>query len=385
MVRLLLGAGALLLLAPAHAEAGCAGDGEAGALPAGQAVAPSAIFAVRALPYAGRDLSLRAGDPGDAGAQVYAGTARLGLCGRLRLRRGELRYQFGYEPYDANEAARADAAPLGRLLAAELGYTVWRWLVISGGVRKLAFSYGHDEPEQALALPVRPTLSNALAPDRRLGLTVDTDWGPVRVIAGVYDSARTLRAIPEGGLLITARGVMEPFGPVGRSISTLRDEPFWRQRVRAGFNVSLLFDWNPRGDAPLGLAIGGDLPIKYGPLGLVVEYIYARSAPSEAPGVAPGQRADRQGVWAQAALMVLRPYLELEGRYEWFHGAPPPEAPSPGAGADARQRFHALSAGLTGFLYDNTLKLQAAYGRRFHDDGSQIQDDYLLVVMQLAE
>jgi hypothetical protein len=302
------------------------------------------------------------------------GTARVALCGRLPLRRGELRYQLAYAPYDVSEAAHADAAPYGRILAAELGYPIFRWLAIYGGIRKVAFSFGHDDPEQSLSLPLRPYLSNSLAPDRRLGLTIDNNWGPARVLLGVYESARSFAEYPQSTFLVTARGAMEPFGPVGRSISTLADDPYWRKRARVAFNLSVLLDWAPRGDAPVGLVVGGDIPFKYGPFGLVVEYLYARSARFEDPSMPPAMRADRQGVWAQAALMVLRPYLELAGRYEWF------DVPT-----DERQRFHALTAGLTGYVFGDRVKVQVAYGRKFHYAGPALRDDYLLLLVQVAD
>ena len=130
----------------------------------------------------------------------------------------------------------------------------------------------------------------------------------------------------------------------------------------------------PRGDAPLALVLGGDVPFKYGPFGLVVEYLYARSAAFEDASMPPFLRADRQGIWAQAALMLLRPYLELEGRYEWF------DVPT-----DARQRFHALTTGLTGYVLHDQVKVQVAYGRKFHYAGTALRDDYLLLLLQIVD
>jgi len=369
---------AVLLGRPAGAEPLCAGDGglydwETGRSVVG-GVAVSTLLNAHVFPYRGAELSRRRGDPGDAGTVLSPGTARVAVCGRLQLRRGELRYHLAYAPYDVIEAAHADAAPYGRVLAAEVGYPLWRWLALYAGIRRVAFSFGHDDPEQSLALPLRPYLSSSLAPDRRLGLTLDNNWGPARVIVGLYESARTFAAYPRSTVLVTARGALEPLGPVGRSISTLADDSYWRRRARIGVNLSILFDWAPRGDAPLGFVLGGDIPFKYGPLGLVVEYLYARSAPFEDPSVPPGLRADRQGLWAQAALMVLRPYLELEGRYEWF------DVPT-----DERQRFHALTAGLTGYVLHDRIKAQVAYGRKLHYAGPALRDDYLLVLLQLVD
>ena len=369
---------AVLLPSPVRAEPRCAGDGglyewETGEAAVGS-VSVSALLSARVFPYLGADLSMRRGDPGDAGTSLSPGTARVALCGRLALRRGELRYHLAYAPYDVGEVAHADYVPFSRVLAAEVGYPLWSWLAIYIGIRKVAFSFGHDDPEQSLALPLRPYLSNSLAPDRRLGLTIDNNWGPAHIILGLYESARTFAAYPQSTLLATARGALEPLGPVGRSISTVADNPYWRKRARVAFNLSALLDWAPRGDAPPGLAVGGDIPFKYGPFGLVVEYLYARNARFEDPTMPPSLRADRQGIWAQAALMVLRPYLELAGRYEWF------DVPM-----DARQRFHALTAGLTGYVFHDRVKAQVAYGRKFHYAGPALRDDYLLLLLQIVD
>lgn len=88
----------------------------------------------------------------------------------------------------------------------------------------------------------------------------------------------------------------------------------------------------------------------------------------------PLLRADRQGIWAQAALMVLRPYLELEGRYEWF------DVPT-----DERQRFHALTLGLSGYVFHDRVKAQAACGRKLHYAGAMLRDDYLLLLLQIVD
>lgn len=369
---------AALLASPLRAEPTCAGDGDVLEWEDGQPVvgrvAFSALLSARIFPYAGADLALRRGDPGDANASLTPNTARFALCGRIPLRRNELRYRLAYAPYDLDEAAHIDGAPYGRILAAEVGYPIFRWLAIYGGIRKIAFSFGHDDPEQGLTLPVRPYLANSLAPDRRLGLTIDNNWGPARIITGIYDSARTFTAYPQSTILVTARGALEPFGPVGRSISTVNDAPYWQKRARVAINLSILLDWTPRGDAPLGLVVGGDIPFKYGPFGLVVEYLYAHSARFEDPSMPPEMRADRQGLWAQAALMLLRPYLELAARYEWF------DVPT-----DERQRFHAVTAGLTGYVFHDRLKLQAAYGHKFHYAGPSLRDDYLLLFLQLVD
>jgi hypothetical protein len=72
--------------------------------------------------------------------------------------------------------------------------------------------------------------------------------------------------------------------------------------------------------------------------------------------------------------MVLRPYLELEGRYEWL------DVPT-----DERQRFHSLTAGLTDYVFHGRVKAQAAYGPKFRYAGPALRDDYLLLLLQIVD
>ena len=114
--------------------------------------------------------------------------------------------------------------------------------------------------------------------------------------------------------------------------------------------------------------------MKWGPVGFVAEVLYGKNVLEQAPSAVPNARYDRVGVTGQLALMLWRPYLELEARYEWFH-APDVE----------RQQFHAVTTGMTGYLYETHLKLQLAYGHKFHYAGPPVRDDYVLMVLQIAE
>jgi hypothetical protein len=105
---------------------------------------------------------------------------------------------------------------------------------------------------------------------------------------------------------------------------------------------------------------------------VAVEYLYDDGTLVEAPSLLPTPRARRQGLWAGFALMLWRPYLELEGRYDWMDAA-----------SDPRQRFHAITAGLTGYAIGTLVKLQAAYSHKFHTTRA-FDDDVLLLTVTLA-
>ena len=68
-------------------------------------------------------------------------------------------------------------------------------------------------------------------------MTLDLPLGTVHIIAGVYDSARALGLIPEGGLLVTGRVLLEPIGPVGLNLSTRDTPPFFRRRLLVGLDL----------------------------------------------------------------------------------------------------------------------------------------------------
>jgi hypothetical protein len=356
--------GLALCLAAGAARArempGCAGDGAPR-----QPLAISGLASLWGVPLAGPDALLRGGAPVD-GSGVSVGAMRVALCGRIATRYGRLSYDLAYEPWSTVERARPDAQSWGRLLAAEIGFQPWRWLTFFVGVRKLAFSYGHDEPEGVLALPWRPWLATSITPDRRLGVTLDADFGAARLIVGAYQGAYDLGPTIDGGLVIAGRVVAEPLGPVGPSISTVHDAPEWRRRARFGLGASLLIHTFSDGS---GYALGVDAPFKFGPLGLVVEYLFADGMLEQSPWFPPVARLRRQGVWAQAALMLLRPYLELEARYEWVN--------EPGF---TRFRYQDLTVGVTSYLVQTLLRAQLAYSHKFHAERGW-EDDALVIAL----
>jgi hypothetical protein len=342
---------------------GCAGDGSPS-----RKVQPSGYLSGALVPLAGRDVDPRFGDP-VAGDGLVLRTARLALCGRVEIRHTTLWYVLAYEPWDELERARTDATSWGRFTAAELGWSPWRWLTIWAGIHKVAFSFGHDEPEGALALPLRPALASSIAPDRRLGLTADVALGAARLAAGFYESARELAELgdrAQQGFLVTGRGLIEPIGPVGSSVSTLYDAPEWLRRPRFGLDFSAFYEWTRDSSS---FAVGGDVPFKWGPLGVVVEYLYDSGSALERPSALAQPRIPRQGLTAQASVMVWRPHVELEARYEWLDETRP-----------LRDRFHAFTAGLSVYELEGIVRVQLAYTRKLHRTGAYDDQAALLAI-----
>lgn len=361
--------------------ASCAGDGMApppyahgGKLKLPWSVQLSALAQAWGAAYAGRDVRQTDLDAVD-GAGLYLGAARLGACGIFKTPSGPLSWTMVYEPFSLDESAHADARAWGRIAAAEIGFAPWRWLTLSTGIRKIAFSYGHDEPLELRALPLIPYVSQSVAPDRRAGITLDDDFGAAHVVLGVYEGARDLRITTAGGMLIAARLVAEPIGPVGNTVSTRGDPAEWREHVRFAVNASILYEY---ANGASNYALAADGAMHWGPLGLAGEYVFASHTTVEAPvRVLPFAAPQRQGMWLQAAVMLWRPWIEASARYDWLD--------NPG---QAGQRFHAVTAGID--LYGRKLvKLQLLYTHKFHygpmsAGAPAIDDDVLLFVGQLS-
>lgn len=339
---------------------------------------PSERFALtglasgEAVTLYGRDARASEGDEAiDAG--FFMRLVRLGVCGSVPVGGGRLLYGAVVEPWNLLERARTRdpglAQAFGRFAALEVGYRPFSWGTLWLGIHKVAFSRGHDEPEETLPLSLRPYISTSVAPDRRLGLTVDTDLGAAHLAFGVYQGGRELIPDPARGLIVTDRLIAEPIGPLGPALSTVDDSAFWRRRPRFAVNSSGMLEL---GSGPVGWAFGGDLGFKWGPLGLALEYLYANRSFEQWPtGAVDGLRRTRQSLWLQAAWMLVRPYLELEARYEWFDA---PRAP--------RNQFHAATVGFTLYVLGTRARLQTAYAHKFRLHGA-IEDDLALVTVTL--
>jgi hypothetical protein len=331
-------------------------------------VQPSGLATGALVPLAGADVDARGGDA-VAGSGLALLTLRAGLCGRLVARRATLYYRLIYEPWNQLERARDDAAKWGRFTALELGVSPWRWLIFWIGVHKVPFSFGHDEPQGGLAIPYRAQLVRSTAPEYRVGFTIDVSLGAARASVGVYEAARDLGEIagPAGeGLIVAGHAVLEPFGPVGQTLSTLWDPPPWIKRPRFGLGFSALYSYS---STQQSWAIAGDAPFKWGPVGFVAEYIYSARTPMERAFSPPDAPRLRQGLWAQASVMAWRPHVELDGRYEWL------DEP-----AFWRERLHAFTAGVSVYEFDGSIRVQAAYTYKLHASGAYDDQIALLAI-----
>jgi hypothetical protein len=196
------------------------------------------------------------------------------------------------------------------------------WLAVAVGVGPVPFSRGREQPFGALPLPTRPGVAEALAPDRRSGLTIDGDLGVARAAVGIYQGARRLDLDALGGVLLTGRLVVEPIGPVGRGAWPRVESGPWAGRPRIAVGLSAALRGQAAGD---GWAIGADLAVRYRRLLVDGEFLYARAWPLERPDaiapdaiVAPTALPQRMGAWLEQVVRVWRDFLAVALREEYL-------------------------------------------------------------------
>ena len=316
-----------------------------------RAVDPSASVTLLATPFA-RGSSLLAGAPTD-GAGFDLGRARLGVCGAS----DGLAYRLVWEPYALDERAHLDAQSWGRIVDAAVAWLPNHWSAISLGVGKVPFSRGREQPIGALPLATLPLTVAAIAPDRRLGLTGDADLGVARIAVGVYTGSRLSSLDAPGGVLATARLVLEPVGPVGRQAwpewndgeTSGNGALSWNARTRGAVGFSVAYRQDGAGS---GWAAGADFALHRGRFALDGELLFADRWPLERPTPTPGQLETRLGGYLEALVIAWSPWLAFAARIEYLDE----DLSRPGPGRSA-----ALATGANIYALGPAIELQALY------------------------
>jgi hypothetical protein len=349
----------------AGAEVPCAGEGppilegEHGYLPPSmKAAVPTALVTLAGLPWQGREASAASGDP-VAGGRVRLERARLGLCGHFE----KLAYRLVYEPWDAAERGRADARSWGRFTDAQVAWAPRSWLVVAVGLGKVPSGRGREQPIGALAVPVLPGLTTALAPDRRLGVMVDAEVGVGRLAVGIYDATRNFNFDGFEGLLLVGRLELPLLGPVSRR--NWPEAGAWTDRKRVIFGGTGQYRLSRGGGT--GYLVGGDAGFAWRRVYVGAEVLYARRWPSERDPTKVLPRAI--GGWAEAVVQIWRPYLMVALRGEYLDG-----------NLDPVGGFVGLTPAVTLALPGPLVQLQAMYSHKFHFAGRRADDVALITV-----
>jgi hypothetical protein len=357
---LAVGLGGLLIGATARARVPCASDGpplyaDDEGYAAARAIEPSASVTLWGAPWASGALR-RAGDPVDGAGFDLAG-ARFGVCGAS----DGAAYRIVYEPWDAAERARVDARSWGRMVDAALAWLPASWAAVAAGVSKVPFSRGREQPIGALPLAVLPYSTAAIAPDRRLGLTGDADFGVARLAAGLFMGSRSVDLDAPAGILAAARITLEPVGPVGRRTWPRYEArppapatgPSWNERMRGAAGLSIAYR---RDGEATGWAAGADFALHAGRLALDGEVLYADHWPLERPTPTPGALGRRIGGFVEALVLVWSPWLAVAARAEYL---------DEDLSTARSGRFVAVAAGANLYALGPSIQLQALYSRRF--------------------
>lgn len=374
----LVASGLAALAANARARVPCAAGGpplyaDEQGYAAARAIEPTATLTLLATPWA-RGTSRLAGAPTD-GPGFDLGHARLGVCGGT----DGLSYRLVWEPFALDERAHLDAHTWGRIVDASIAWLPAEWAAIAAGVGKVPLTRGREQPEGAMPLATLPLSTAALAPDRRLGLTGDADLGVARLALGVYTGSRLSDLDAPGGILVAARLVLEPVGPVGRRAWPEWDPPTkgtdrpssWNARVRGAFGLSAAYR---RDSDSSGYLAGADFALHGGRLALDGELLYADKWPLERPTATPGQLGRRLGGYLEALVVAWSPWLAFAARAEYLDE----DLLHPGPG-----RLLAFAGGANVYALGPSIQLQALYQRTIPLAGG-IGSDALLFALTVG-
>jgi hypothetical protein len=248
--------------------------------------------------------------PGDApeGASLRLRRARVGedfMLGRRFRLRAVLEAQQAdalgahFEPLDGGRLA----GPV-RAVDSFASWTPSLAIHVDAGVLRVPFSLTRQVGDADLRLPERPAFARALTPDFRAGAGVSGDVGALAYAAAVMSASRFLDGdLFERGVLVAARLVAEPIGPVGmipwrRSL----DDP-WTDWFRFRHAVSFLYGTLAE---PRTLGAGMDLTAQWRRLVATAEYLLVH-APS----------GDRQGAALEPGVTLGARRLDIVARGAW--------------------------------------------------------------------
>jgi hypothetical protein len=280
----------------------------------------------------------RAGDPPD-GASLRVRRVRAGedLRGRRFRLRGVL------EVVDADGLGDHFAPVEGGRISGPLRATdvllSWAPHVLfraDAGLVRVPFSLGRQIDEPNLRLPERPTITNTLAPDFRVGGGVSGDAGALGWAVAVMSSSRVLDTdVFDRGAMVAARMNAEPIGPVGTTPwRRALDDP-WTDWFRFRHGISFMYGTLYEAKT---IGAGMDLSAQWRRFSATSEYIFVH-APS----------GNQQGAVVEPGVTLAARRVDVVARAEWQRAA---GANGWGAGA-----------ALTIYARDPRARLQAGFTR----------------------
>ncbi|WP_437780172.1 porin [Sorangium sp. So ce1097] len=362
--------------APAGSDAAPAADGASGPpfqLSVGRLLlAPLVLVQAQAVPYAGDDAFLQAGDVAE-GQGFRMRRARVGFAGTLA----------GYVPFAVAGELAAGADASARLSEAWIGYAHFPFAHLYFGAHDVPFSRSAMTGAGEGALIERPLAVRAMAPFRQVGLHVEGHFHDraFSYFAGMFNGFQRSDQFFAGyvenaasfgnrfdHVAYVARLATEPLGPMPRSIQDLAAS---RPRLAAG--ASYFFSDGGTRDLH---GVGADVLLHAAGAHALVELLWNQSHPERAPTQPTGQLAPvtSLGLVGEVGYFVRRIKLGVSARFEWL---------DPNLDLSDETDGWALTAGASYHFIDNVLKAQADFTHRQEAHGVALENDAVALQLQL--
>ena len=340
----------------------------------------------------GSDARLENGDPADAsGFRVKR--ARLGVSGTFTPTfHYSLIFSFvdqeRFGGRDVDQAALEDLDSF--LYEALLGWQPMDEFGLWVGTSKMPFSAAQMDSSKDLLFIERPRCVEEIAPDRRLGISVQGSFldSLIGYSAGVFNSTPGyFRGEGIGGISLDGTSDDRPFAGIvaGRlefaplGAVTPGESDFQRERPLLKIGVDAFWDSAP---ATEELSASADIAFKWMGISLLGEYLWSSREPRHTPTVKADYPLDieRNGWYVQFGYMldpswVLGVPIELAFRFEQYddnHSALFKD--------HGDQRIY--TGGMNAYFLSGTLKLQVNYLHRQELFGPEVQDDAFLGLLQ---
>ncbi|WP_437958028.1 porin [Sorangium sp. So ce119] len=362
--------------APAGSDAAPGADGSSGPpfqLSVGRLLlAPLVLVQAQAVPYAGDDAFLQAGDVAE-GQGFRMRRARVGFAGTLA----------GYVPFAVSGELAAGADASARLSEAWIGYAHFPFAQLYFGAHDVPFSRSAMTGAGEGALIERPLAVRAMAPFRQVGLHVEGHFRDraFSYFAGMFNGFQRSDQFFAGyvenaaslgnrfdHIAYVARLATEPLGPLPRSLQDLAVS-----RPRLGAGASYFFSDGGTRDIH---GVGADVLLHAAGAHALVELLWNQSDPERAPTQATGQLAPvtSLGLVGEVGYFVRRIKLGVSARFEWL---------DPNLDLSDETDGWALTAGASYHFIDNVLKAQADFTHRQEAHGVALENDAVALQLQL--
>jgi hypothetical protein len=335
-------------------------------------IEPTVLMQVQAIPYAGPDSFLEAGDPAERGGFRFR-RARFGFEGRV----------FHRVPFAISAEFNSDYKGTAVLHDGWFGYDRFKFLQVFVGAHDVPFSRSALVGSGDQALIERPFAVRALAPFHQLGAHIEGHlWdGALNYYAGVYNGLQRTDQFFTGyvensavlgnrfdGLTYAGRLTSEPLGSLGRTIEDLHHGKF---KIGAGASA-FYSDGGTRGI----VGLGGDVLLHFRGLHVMGEFLANRTTPKESPTQPTTQTATVTSIAAvgEAGYVILKERLGITARFEWL---------DPNTSVKDESDSWIVTGGLSYHVLHDFLKAQIDFNHRQELHGKSLANDSLVIQAQL--